>query len=157
PHAPPCRDGTPALDLGIKALATGANERRRVYSIGGFTGHQRHNGHIDKIRSRRDRCDRKSRRRIRLSQVYQHVLQCKRKKQQNCLRKASHLIASRLVASTVASGALSQRQMVIKAHQERQRELHRTVFNDWGVYSVVRMLKYKCLHAGKRLESIQEW
>jgi putative transposase len=149
--------GVLALDLGIKTLATGVNEQGRVYRIGGFKGHQWYNRQLDKIRSKRSQCHKKSCRYIRLSQVYQRVSERKRNKQRDCLHKASHLIASRLVESTVVIGDLSQRQMVTKAHQEKRRALHRAVFNDWGLYRFVRMLEYKCRHAGKKLEIIEEW
>src|SRR5207249_2114665 len=110
----------------------------------------------DKIRSKRDRCQKKSRRHIHLSQVYQRVSERKRNKQRDCLHKASHLIARRLVESTVVIGDLSQQQMVAKAHQEKNRHKHRAVFNDWGLYRFVQMLEYKCLHAGKELRRIEE-
>jgi putative transposase len=148
--------GILAIDLGIKTLATGVNERGRVYTIGGFKGHQWYNRQLDKIRSKRDRCQKKSRRYLHLSQVYQRVSERKRSKQRDCLHKASHLIASRLVESTAVIGDLSQRQMVTNAHQEKNRYRNRAVFNDWGLYGFVRMLEYKCLHAGKRLEIIEE-
>jgi putative transposase len=145
-----------AIDLGSKTLATGVNERGRAYLIGGFKGHQWYNRQLDKIRSKRDRCQKKSRRYLHLSQVYRRVSEHKRHKQRDCLHKASHLIAHRLVESTVVIGDLSQRQMVTKAHQEKNRFRNRAVFNDWGLYSFVRMLDYKCQHAGKRLERIDE-
>lgn len=156
PDAAPKDGGILAIDLGIKTLAMGVNEQGSIYTIGGFKGHQWYNRQLDKIRSKRDRCQKKSRRYIHLSQVYQRVSERKRHKQRDCLHKASHLIAYRLVESTVVIGDLSQRQMVTKAHQEKQRRLHRAVFNDWGLYSFVQMLKYKCLHAGKHLEIIEE-
>ncbi len=53
-------------------------------------------------------------------------------------------------------GDLSQRQMVTKEHTEHLKALHRSVFNDWGLYSFVQMLSYKCLLAGKVLEVIDE-
>jgi putative transposase len=56
----------------------------------------------------------------------------------------------------VVIGDLSQRQMVSKAHQEKNRHRNRAVFNDWGLYGFVQMLDYKCLHAGKMLERIDE-
>ena len=34
--------------------------------------------------------------------------------------------------------------------------LHRSVFNDWGLYGFVQMLSYKCQLAGKVLEVIDE-
>jgi putative transposase len=154
--------GTLALDLGIKTLATGVNERGRIYHIGGFKGHQWYNRQLDKIRSKRGRCQKKSRRYVHLSRVYQRVSERKRNKQRDCLHKASHLIAHRLVESTVVIGDLSQRQMVSKVHQEKRkaqsqrRGLHRAVFNDWGLYSFVSMLDYKCRHAGKELHRIEE-
>jgi putative transposase len=156
PDAAPHSRGVVAFDLGIKTLATGVNERGHVYTIGGFKGHQWYNRQLDKIRSKRDRCQKKSRRYLCLSQVYQRVSERKRNKQRDCLHKASHLIASRLVESTVVIGDLSQRQMVTKAHQEKRRALHRAVFNDWGLYGFVRMLEYKCPHAGKELHCIEE-
>jgi putative transposase len=148
--------GVLAFDLGIKTLATGVNERGRIYTIGGSKGHQWYNRQLDKLRSKRDRCQKKSRRYIHLSQVYQRVSERKRSKQRDCLHKASHLIAHRLVESTVVIGDLSQQQMVTKAHQAKRRRLHRAVFNDWGLYGFVQMLEYKCLHAGKELHRIDE-
>jgi putative transposase len=148
--------GTLAFDLGIKTLATGVDATRRIYHIGGFRGHQWYNRQLDKIRSKRARCEKKSRRYVRLSQVYQRVSERKHNKQRDCLHKASHLIAHRLVASTVVIGDLSQRQMVTKAHQEKNRSLNRAVFNDWGLYTFVQMLEYKCLHAGKILHRLDE-
>jgi putative transposase len=96
-----------AFDLGIKTLAVGVNEQGRFYHIGGFKGHQWYNKQLDKIRSRRDRCTKKSRRYIHLSQVYQRVSEQKRNKRKDCLHKASHLIAHKLVESTVVVGDLS--------------------------------------------------
>jgi putative transposase len=148
--------GVVAFDLGIKTLATGVNEQGRVYRIGGFRGHQWYNRQLDKIRSKRDRCQKRSRRYLHLSQVYQRVAERKRNKQRDCLHKASHLIAHRLVESTVVIGDLSQRQMVTKAHQQKNRYRNRAVFNDWGLYGFVQMLEYKCLHAGKELHRIEE-
>jgi putative transposase len=152
------RDGgeVVAFDLGIKTLATGANEQGRIYHIGGFKGHQWYNRQLDKIRSKRDRCHKLSRRYIHLSQVYQRVAEQRRAKQEDCLHKASHLIAHRLVESTVVIGDLSQRQMVTKAHQHKNRRLHRAVYNDWGLDRFAQMLEYKCLRFGKSLHRIDE-
>ena len=61
-----------------------------------------------------------------------------------------------LVESTVVIGDLSQRQMVTKEHTEYQKALHRAVYNDWGLYSFVQMLTYKCLLAGKALVVLDE-
>jgi len=94
--------------------------------------------------------------------VYKRVSERKRKKQRDCLHKASHLIAHRLVESTVVIGDLSQRQMVMKANQEKHAErrrkkgLNRAVFNDWGLYRFAQMLEYKCLRFGKELHRIDE-
>jgi putative transposase len=156
PDAPAQDGGVLAIDLGIKMLATGVNEHGRVYLIGGFKGHRWYNRQLDKIRSKRDRCQKKSRRYVHLSQIYRRVAERKRNKQRDCLHKASHLIAHRLVESTVVIGDLSQRQMVTKAHQEKTRFRSRAIYNDWGLYGFVQMLTYKCLHAGKRLELIDE-
>src|SRR5260370_1989710 len=60
PDAPEQVGGTLALDLGIKTLATGVNEHGRVYTIGGFKGHQWDNRQLDKIRPKRDRFPKKS-------------------------------------------------------------------------------------------------
>ncbi len=132
------------------------NEQGRFYHIGGFKGHQWYNKQLDKIRSKRDRCQKKSRRYIYLSQVYQRVSERKRSKQKDCLHKASHLIAHRLVERTVVIGDLSQRQMVTKEHTEHLKALHRVVYNDWGLYGFVQMLEYKCVLAGKELVQISE-
>jgi putative transposase len=157
PDLPAQRAGSVlAIDLGIKTLATGVNEQGRVYTIGGFHGHQWYNHQLDRIRSKRDRCQKRSRTYVYLSQVYQRVSERRRNKQHDCLHKASHLIAHRLVESTVVIGDLSQRQMVTKAHQEKRRALYRAVFNDWGLYRFVWMLEYKCRHAGKDLQRIDE-
>jgi len=135
---------TVAFDLGMKTLATGTNAQGRIYTIGGFKGARWYNRQLDKIRSKRDTCKKKSRRYIYLSQVYKRVSQKKRNKQQDSLHKASHLIAHTLVERTVVIGDLSQRQMVTKQHKERNKHLNRSVFNDWGLYTFVQMLTYKC-------------
>ena len=145
-----------AFDLGIKTLATGVTAHGRFYHIGGFKGHQWYNKQLDKIRSKRDRCQRKSPRYIHLSQVYKRVSEKKRNKHRDCLHKASHLIAHRLVERTVVIGDLSQRQMVTKEHEAHLKAKHRVVYNDWGLYSFVQMLTYKCLLAGKALVVLDE-
>jgi putative transposase len=53
-------------------------------------------------------------------------------------------------------GDLSQRQMVMKDHAERNKHLNRAVFNDWGLYGFVQMLVYKCLLYGKELVFLDE-
>src|SRR6185312_2551571 len=103
------------------------------------------------IRSKRDKCQKKSRRYIHLSKVYKRVSEKKRNKQRDSLHKASHLIAHKLVERTVVIGDLSQRQMVMKEHQERKKALNRAVFNDWGLYTFTQMLTYKCQLYGKEL------
>ncbi|MFL5656617.1 MAG: RNA-guided endonuclease InsQ/TnpB family protein [Ktedonobacteraceae bacterium] len=148
--------GVVAFDLGIKTLATGVNEQGRVYTIGGFKGARWYNKQLDKMRSKRDKCKKKSRRYIHLSKVYKRVSQKKRNKQQDSLHKASHLISHQLVESTVVVGDLSQRQMVTKKHQEKNKHRNRAVFNEWGCYTFVQMLVYKCLLYGKDLEIISE-
>jgi len=150
------QEGVLALDLGIKTLAVGVNEQGRVYHIGGFRGNTWYNKQLDKLRSKRSKCKQKSRRYIHLSKVYKRVSQKKCNKQQDCLHKASHLIAHTLVESTVVIGDLSQRQMVTKEHKERNKRLNRAVFNDWGLYSFVQMLGYKCLLSGKELVVLDE-
>lgn len=145
-----------AFDLGIKTLAVGVNEQGRVYTIGGFKGSRWYNKQLDKIRSKRDRCKKKSRRSIRLSKVYKRVSQKKRHKQRDSLHKASHLISHTLVERTVVVGDLSQRQIVMKEHQERHKHLNRAVYNDWGLYGFVQMLVYKCLLYGKDLHFLDE-
>jgi putative transposase len=154
--ATPRSGGVVAHDLGIKTLATGVNEQGRVYTVGGFRGHRWYNRQLARIQSKRDRCQKRSRRYIYLSQIYQRVSERKRNKQRDYLHKASHLIASRLVESTVVIGDLSQRQMVTKAHQEKLRAVHRAVFNDWGLYRFTQMLEYKRLRFGKVLHRIDE-
>jgi putative transposase len=156
-------EGIVAYDLGIKALATGVNDQGRFYHIGGFKGYRSYNKQLDKIRSKRDKCKKKSRRYLHLSRVYQRVAEKKRRKQRDCLHKASHLIAYRLAERAVVIGDLSQRQMVIKRHEHetpkerRKREIrNRMVYNDWGLYIFVQMLAYKCLHVGKELSIISE-
>ncbi len=140
----------------MKTLATGVNEQGRFYHIGGFKGSRWYNRQLDIIRSKRDRCKKKSRRYIHLSKVYKRVSEQKRNKQQDCLHKASHLIAHRLVERTVVIGDLSQRQMVMKEHRERNKHLNRAVYNDWGLYGFVQMLLYKCVLYGKELVILDE-
>jgi putative transposase len=151
-------EGVVAFDLGIKTLATGVNDQRRFYHIGGFKGYRYYNKQQDKIRSKRDKCKKKSRRYIHLSKVYKRVAEKKRRKQRDCLHKASHLIAGTLAERAVVIGDLSQRQMVIKKREDetpkekRKRHIHnRLVYNDWGLFSFVQMLEYKCLRFGKKL------
>ena len=115
-----------------------------------------YNKQLDKIRSKRDRCKKGSRRYKHLSQMHKRVSQQKRNKQQDCLHKASHLIAHKLVERTVVVGDLSQRLMVTNEHKERNKHLNRAVFNDWGLYSFVQMLAYKCVLYGKELVLLDE-
>jgi putative transposase len=145
-----------AFDLGMKTLAVGTNDQGRVYHIGGFKGSRWYNKQLDKIRSKRDKCKKKSLRYIRLSKVYKRVSERKRNKRQDSLHKASHLIAHKLVERTVVVGDLSQKQMVMKEHKERNKYLNRAVFNDWGLYTFVQMLIYKCQRYGKELQILDE-
>lgn len=154
--APQETDAVVAFDLGIKTLATGVNTTGRVYHIGGFKGARWYNKQLDKIRSKRDKCKKKSRRYIRLSKVYKRVAEKKRNKQRDSLHKASHLISHKLVARTVVVGDLSQQQMVMKEHQQRNKALNRAVFNDWGLYAFTQMLIYKCLLSGRELVFLDE-
>ena len=160
----PIRDnGIMAFDLGIKTLATGYTDKGRFYHIGGFKGYRWYNKQLDKIRSKRDKCKKKSRRYIYLSKVYKRVSEQKRRKQRDCLHKASHLIAYQLAERAVVIGDLSQQQMVTKKKEHetrkerRKRQIrNRLVYNDWSLYSFVQMLEYKCLHVGKELYIISE-
>src|SRR6266849_3165681 len=161
----PMRDeGTVAFDLGIKTLAVGVTDQGRFYHIGGFKGYRSYNKQLDKIRSKRDRCKKKSRRYIHLSKVYKRVSEKKRNKHRDCLHKASHLIAGKLAERAVVIGDLSQRQMVMKKNHEeetpkehtKRRIRNRMVYNDWGLYSFVQMLEYKCVRFGKELYIISE-
>jgi len=159
----PRPEGIVAFDLGIKMLATGYTDQGRFYHIGGFKGYRWYNKQLDKIRSKRDKCKKKSRRYLYLSRVYKRVAEKKRHKQQDCLHKASHLIAHRLAERAVVIGDLSQRQMVIKkkenetSQERRKRQIrNRLVYNDWGLYSFMQMLAYKCLRFGKELFIISE-
>ncbi len=140
-----------AFDLGLKTLAVGVNEQGRVYQIGGMKGTCWYNRQLDKLDAKRARCKKKSRRYLRLTKTRARVSQKKRNKRRDCLHKASHLIAHKLVESTIVIGDLSQRQMVMKEHTEHLKALHRAVYNDWGLYDFVQMLVYKCLLAGKTL------
>jgi len=149
-------DGVLALDLGVQTLATGVNEQGRFYHINGFKGGKWYNKQLDKIRSKRDRCKKGSRRYKHLSQVYKRVSEQKRNKQNDSLHKASHLIAHKLVERTVVVGDLSQRQMVMKEHRERNKHLNRAVFNEWGLYTFIQMLLYKCQLYGKDLVILDE-
>ena len=76
--------------------------------------------------------------------------------QDAALHKASHLIAHKLVERTIVVGDLSQRQMVMKEHAERNKYLNRAIFNDWGLYGFVQMLVYKCVLYGKELVFLDE-
>ncbi len=145
-----------AFDLGIKALAVGTNEQGRVYHIGGFKGSRWYNRQLDKIRSKRDRCKKKSRHYKYLSKVYKRVSEKKRNKQRDSLHKASRLISRRLVERTVVVGDLSQRQMAMREHHEKNKARNRAVYNDWGLYTFIMMLTYKCQLYGKELVILDE-
>ncbi|HTI14657.1 MAG TPA: transposase [Dictyobacter sp.] len=149
-------DGVVAFDLGMKTLATGVNEQGRFYHIGGFKGGQWYNRQLDRIRSKRATCKKKSRRYRHLSKVYKRVSEKKRKEQRDSLHKASHFMARRMVERTVVVGDLSQRQMVMKEHRERNKHLNRAIFNDWGHFTCVQMLRYKCQLYGKELVILNE-
>ncbi|GCE29751.1 transposase [Dictyobacter alpinus] len=148
--------GVIAFDLGIKILATGINEHGRIYTIGGFKGSRWYNKQLDRIRSKRDKCTKKSRRYTYLSHVHKRVSAKKRQKQRDSLHKASHLISHKLVESTVVVGDLSQRQMVMKEHQQKNKRLNRMVYNDWGLFTFLEMLTYKCQLFGKELQILDE-
>jgi IS605 OrfB family transposase len=60
------------------------------------------------------------------------------------------------VERTVVIGDLSQRQMVLKEHRERNKHLNRAVFNDWLLYTFVQTLVYKCMLYGKELILLDE-
>jgi len=145
-----------AFDLGIKTLAVGTNEAGRVYHVGGFKGSRWYNKQLDKIRSKRDRCKKKSRRYKHLSRVYKRVSEKKRNKQHDSLHKASHLIGRKLVERTVVVGDLSQRQMATREHHEKNKARNRAVYNDWGLYTFIEMLTYKCQLYGKALVILDE-
>jgi putative transposase len=53
-------------------------------------------------------------------------------------------------------GDLSQRQMVTREHIKRNKHLNRAVFNDWGLYTFVQMLRYKCMLYGKEIVILDE-
>ncbi len=145
-----------AFDVGMKTLAVGTNEQGRIYHIGGFKGHQWYNKQLDKLRSKRSKCQKKSRRYIHLSKVSKRVSEKKQHKRKDSLHKASHLIAHTLVERTVVVGDLSQRQMVTKHHVERNKHLNRAVYNDWGLYTFIQMLAYKCVLYGKAFVMLDE-
>jgi putative transposase len=145
-----------AFDLGIKTLAVGTNEQGRFYHVGGFKGSKYYNRQLDKIRSKRDRCKKKSRRYKHLSKVYKRVSEKKRNKQHDSLHKASHLIGHKLVERTVVVGDLSQRQMVTWQHHEKNKACNRAIYNDWGLYTFIEMLTYKCQLYGKELVILDE-
>jgi transposase len=44
----------------------------------------------------------------------------------------------------------------MKEHRERNKHLNRAVFNDWGLYTFVQMLLYKCMLYGKALVILDE-
>ncbi len=46
--------------------------------------------------------------------------------------------------------------MVTKEHQERNKYLNRAVYNDWGLYTFIQMLVYKCHLYGKDLQFLDE-
>ena len=155
-EATPAQEGILAFDLGIKTLATGVNEQGRFYHIGGFKGGRWYTTQLDTLRSKRDRCKKGSKRYRYLSQVYQRVSQKKRNKQRDSLHKASHLISHKMVERTVVVGDLSQRQMVTHEHQARNRSRNRAVYNEWGLYTFIQMLTYKCPLYGKDLQFVEE-
>jgi putative transposase len=132
---------------------TGTNEQGRFYHVGGFKGSRWYNRQLDKIQSKRDKGKKLSRRYIHLSNVYKRVSDKKRHKQRDCLHEASHLIAHKLVERTVVVGDLSQRQMVMREHQEKNRHRNRAVYNDWRLYTFIQMLKYKCQMSAERVGS----
>jgi len=57
---------------------------------------------------------------------------------------------------TVVVGDLSQRQMVTSQHHEKNKARNRAVYNDWGLYTFIQMLTYKCLLYGKELVILDE-
>src|SRR5260370_32372976 len=87
--------------------------------------------------------------------VYKRVAEKKRRKQRDCLHKASHLIAGSLAERAVVIGDLSPRQIVMKKQENetpkerRKRQIrNRLLYNDWSLYSFLQILEYKCLRFG---------
>jgi putative transposase len=46
--------------------------------------------------------------------------------------------------------------MVMKEHHEKNKQRNRAVYNDWGLYTFLQMLAYKCQLSGKALEILSE-
>ena len=44
----------------------------------------------------------------------------------------------------------------MKEHRERNKHLNRAVFNEWGLYTFIQMLLYKCQLYGKDLHFLDE-
>jgi putative transposase len=61
-----------------------------------------------------------------------------------------------MVERTVVVGDLSQRQMATREHQKRNKHLNRAVYNEWGLYTFIHMLTYKCALYGKELVFLDE-
>jgi putative transposase len=55
-----------------------------------------------------------------------------------------------------SSAPYPTRQMVMKQHQDRNKYLNRAVFNEWGLYTFLCMLTYKCQLYGKDLQFLDE-
>ena len=139
-----------AFDLGLKTLAVGVNEQGRLYHIGGEKGHQWY------VPSNSIRfvpggtAARRSRDGISISRRSISASRSRSATNAGTACIKPHISSlDPLVESTVVIGDLSQRQMVTKEHTEHLKALHRSVYNDWGLYSFVQMLTYKCLLAGK--------
>ena len=103
----PRTGGVVAFDLGIKTLAVGYNGRGRFYHIGGFKGARWYNKQLTSFAPSETAARRSPDATIHLSKVYQRVSERKRNKRRDCLHKASHLMAHKLVESTVVVGDLS--------------------------------------------------
>ncbi len=99
----------------------------------------------------------RSRRYRYLTQVYHRISEQKRRKQRDCLHKASAFLAQQAERAIVL-GDLSQQQMVQKSQNvtKRTKGLHRSVQNEWGFYQFVQMVQYKAQRNGKKVYIISE-
>ncbi|MCL5971309.1 MAG: RNA-guided endonuclease TnpB family protein, partial [Firmicutes bacterium] len=138
-------------------LATGYSTTGRSVHIGGFPSYRWYNQQLDKSRALRSRCQKGARRYRYVTQVYHRVSEQKRRKQRDCLHKASAFLA-RQAERAIVLGDLSQQQMVQKSQNvtKRTQGLHRSVQNEWGLYEFVQMVQYKAQRNGKKVYLISE-
>jgi putative transposase len=136
-----------AIDLGIKTLVTGFNNREFI-EIDKFSHYTRH---LDVLRSRRDKCKKKSGRYVKWSKILNRQTNNYLNRVNDYLHKASYWVTNKLPEKKIIVGDLNLEEL-----KSCKTWFNRILFNEWRVSRFVDFLGYKCKLYGKELIKIDE-